>query len=75
MYDYAAFHAQQCAEKALKAFLVWSGKPLKKTHDIGELIILCSQIDKEFMKLFELDVDFFFLTSLALQCEVRCLVD
>ncbi|BAD85152.1 hypothetical protein, conserved, DUF712 family [Thermococcus kodakarensis KOD1] len=65
IYDYAAFHAQQCAEKALKAFLVWSSKPIKKTHDIGELIILCSQIDGEFMELFELDVDL--LTAYAVE--------
>ncbi len=39
-YDYATFHAQQCAEKALKAFLISNGRPIKRTHDIGELILL-----------------------------------
>jgi HEPN domain-containing protein len=56
-YDYAAFHAQQCAEKALKAFLVSRGRPIKRTHDIGELILLCADVDAEFSKLFDEDVD------------------
>ncbi|CAD5244201.1 HEPN domain-containing protein [Thermococcus camini] len=56
-YDYVTFHAQQCAEKALKAFLVSKGKPIKRTHDIGELILRCADVDSEFLKLFDDDVD------------------
>ena len=33
----AVFHAQQCAEKALKAFLVWHQERFKKDHDLGYL--------------------------------------
>lgn len=33
----ALFHAQQCAEKAMKALLVWHQIPFKKTHDLDEL--------------------------------------
>jgi HEPN domain-containing protein len=64
-HDYATFHAQQCAEKALKAFLVSKGKPIKRTHDIGELILLCAEMDSEFLKLFDDDVDL--LTAYAVE--------
>lgn len=33
----AAFHCQQAAEKALKAFLSWHGRTFRKTHNLGEL--------------------------------------
>ncbi|MGH8583079.1 MAG: HEPN domain-containing protein [Gammaproteobacteria bacterium] len=36
--DTVAFHAQQCAEKDLKALLTVRGIDFPKTHDIGELI-------------------------------------
>jgi len=37
----ALFHAQQCAEKAMKAFLTWHQVPFKKTHDLDELKQAC----------------------------------
>lgn len=37
----ALFHAQQCAEKALKAFLTWHQTPFRKTHNLEELKQLC----------------------------------
>jgi HEPN domain-containing protein len=37
----ALFHAQQSAEKALKAFLVWHQTPFTKTHDLDGLRKLC----------------------------------
>ena len=37
-YFTAAFHAQQAAEKPLKAFLVRHQIPFGKTHDIQELV-------------------------------------
>lgn len=37
----ALFHAQQCAEKALKAFLTWHQTPFQKTHDLKVLRQLC----------------------------------
>ena len=36
--DTVCFHAQQCAEKYLKALLVWKGIPFPKTHDLSSLI-------------------------------------
>ena len=32
-----AFHAQQCAEKAMKAYLVHREQPFRKTHNLTEL--------------------------------------
>ena len=39
--DTVCFHAQQCAEKALKALLISRGIPIEKTHNIGQLLYLC----------------------------------
>jgi len=39
----ACFHAQQCAEKYLKATLVSKGRAFPKTHDLRALNNLCAQ--------------------------------
>ena len=39
-YDTVCYHAQQCAEKYLKAFLVSLNADFPKIHDIGELLAL-----------------------------------
>ena len=49
--DSAIFHTQQCAEKALKAFLAYHEQPLIKTHDLLKLLEMSSQIDQDFAKL------------------------
>lgn len=36
----AYFHAQQAVEKSLKAVLLWHGVPVRKTHDLDELVDL-----------------------------------
>lgn len=41
-----AFHAQQAAEKALKAVLAWHDRPFRKTHSIEELGQACTTIDQ-----------------------------
>lgn len=46
--DTAIYHTQQCAEKALKAYLSYKQQPIQKTHDIERLTELCSGIDKGF---------------------------
>jgi HEPN domain-containing protein len=38
--DTVCFHAQQCVEKYLKAFLVGLEKPFPRTHDVESLISL-----------------------------------
>jgi HEPN domain-containing protein len=41
----ATFHAQQCAEKYLKALLVVYGRAFPRTHDLAALHDLCLQAD------------------------------
>jgi len=41
------FHAQQAAEKYLKAFLTWHQIEFPKTHDIGELLELVDCVDAQ----------------------------
>ena len=51
--DTACFHAQQCAEKALKAFLVLSGASYSLTHNLEKLIEQCAAIDPGFKTLLD----------------------
>jgi HEPN domain-containing protein len=39
------FHAQQAAEKAMKAFLAWHDIPFRKTHNLVELGRQCTALD------------------------------
>ncbi len=39
------FHAQQAAEKAMKAFLAWHDVPFRKTHSLEELGRQCVALD------------------------------
>jgi len=57
--DYALFHAQQAVEKYLKSFLVKNKINFKKKHDIFYLLGLCMDIDKDFSKLLQLDLEIF----------------
>lgn len=45
------FHAQQCGEKYLKAFLEHSGISFPYTHYLENLAALCATADKEFENL------------------------
>ncbi len=40
-WDTVCFHAQQSAEKYLKAFLVFHGQPPVRTHDLVALLAAC----------------------------------
>ena len=42
------YHAQQAAEKALKAFLTLHGRPFARTHELPPLIAKCERIDPAF---------------------------
>ena len=44
-YDSACFHAQQCAEKYLKARLQEATTPFPRTHDLEALLNLLLPID------------------------------
>ena len=48
---------QQCVQKLLKAFLIFEGKEIIKTHDIALLIRKCAEIDKDFNLLFDIEAD------------------
>ena len=42
------FHAQQCAEKALKGYLTSHQIPFERRHDLSYLIDLCASLDSAF---------------------------
>ncbi|HQR13591.1 MAG TPA: HEPN domain-containing protein [Nitrospira sp.] len=44
-WDTVCFHAQQAAEKVLKALLVHHGRDLSKTHDLVALLAQCVACD------------------------------
>ena len=51
-YHTVCFMCQGSAEKYLKAFLLWKGWKLKRTHDLSELLDLCREYDDSFEHLF-----------------------
>jgi HEPN domain-containing protein len=53
--DTAIYHAQQCGEKALKAFLIFRNHLAEKlrTHDMELLVEICSEYDSSFTALLE----------------------
>lgn len=63
--DAICFPMQQCVEKYLKAFLIFNGKEIRKTHDIAELIEKCCEIDPSFEDLYNINADE--LTSYAVE--------
>ena len=50
-YDASCFHAQQAAEKYLKAFLTEHRVVPPRTHDLIELLELCLQVHPDFESL------------------------
>ena len=52
LYGSVAYHCQQAAEKALKAYLVFNKCIIIKTHDLIRLLELCMKLDAGFEKLF-----------------------
>lgn len=60
-YRLIAFHSQQCAEKYLKAFLLFNKVDFPYTHNITNLIDLCSEIDETLEELRDAEI----LTSYA----------
>jgi len=60
-YRIIAFHSQQCAEKYLKAFLLFNKVDFPYTHNITTLIDLCSEFDETFEELRDAEI----LTSYA----------
>lgn len=52
--DTVCFHAQQCAEKSLKALLTSKQISFEKTHDLGQLLFLCGSMPELVRELEEL---------------------
>jgi len=46
--EIASYHCQQCAEKALKAFLIYKDIEPPKIHDLKVLCKMCQDIDASF---------------------------
>ena len=47
----AFFLTQQCAEKALKGFLIYKKKPIRRTHDLVQILKECIKIEPAFSKI------------------------
>ncbi len=47
-YDAVCFHAQQTAEKYLKAWLQEADKVIPRIHNLVELVSLCLEVDPTF---------------------------
>ncbi len=53
LYDVAIYHAQQCAEKSIKAWLAKNEKANEKTHNLVFLCQIAMEIDSEFSTLLD----------------------
>jgi HEPN domain-containing protein len=49
-FEMVAYHSQQAAENALKAFLTASATPFRRTHDVTELQSQCAAISSGFVQ-------------------------
>jgi HEPN domain-containing protein len=47
--DMVCYHAQQCAEKYLKGYLVANQREFPPTHLLSQLVALCRQLDDRFV--------------------------
>ncbi len=60
--DTSIYHTQQCAEKALKSFLVYNEQEIEKTHHLKPILEKCIAIDENFINLID---DAIFLSPFA----------
>lgn len=54
--DNACFHCQQAVEKCLKAYLIYNGTDIGKTHNIESLLNQCADFDPIFETIDPLDI-------------------
>ena len=71
-WDTVCFHAQQAAEKYLKAYLVFQGDIPPRTHDLGVLLRLARDFDDA---LDSLRADCEFLTDYAVEARYPDIVE
>ena len=56
--EISCYHCQQCAEKALKGYLVYKGiSEPPKIHNLENLCKLCEDFDKSFSKILDICAD------------------
>jgi HEPN domain-containing protein len=55
--DNACFHCQQAIEKYLKAFLIYQGVDVERTHNIIYLLSKCTDFDPEFRPIDPLNIN------------------
>ena len=55
--DNACFHCQQAIEKCLKAFLVYHGRDIERTHNIIFLLSECANFDPIFATIDPLNIN------------------
>ncbi|HWZ35352.1 MAG TPA: HEPN domain-containing protein [Mucilaginibacter sp.] len=55
--DNACFHCQQAIEKCLKAYLVYRGVDIERTHNIIFLLDQCSSFDSTFSAIDPLNIN------------------
>ena len=53
IYNQTCFHAQQCVEKLLKAYIIQDDKTPPKSHRLADLL---SQIDNSFFNSIKMDI-------------------
>ena len=56
------FHCQQSVEKYLKAFLIYKGDEVEKTHHVETLMLRAIEFDSEFNEIELNDIDQFAVT-------------
>jgi len=55
--DNACFHCQQAIEKSLKAYLIYNGLDIERTHNIVALLDKCADFDSVFGTVDPLDIN------------------
>lgn len=55
--DNACFHCQQAIEKLLKAFLIYKGQDIERTHNIIFLLSQCANFDPVFAAIDPLNIN------------------
>lgn len=55
--DTVCFHAQQTAEKYLKAYLIYSNIEIPRTNVLIQIIKRCMDVDSAFFELIDKDID------------------
>lgn len=55
--DNACFHCQQAIEKCLKAFLIYHGRDIERTHNIIFLLSECATFDSVFATVDPLNIN------------------